>query len=303
MSQETSPFTGQKYGIKRVCSAWDVPRSSLYLHREEGSRTPPRAKEKRGPKPAISDEDLLGYIRTDLALSPFQGEGHRKVWARLRVVSKIRVSAKRVLRIMRDNNLLSPHRTRQGSPIEHKGTIITDKPNEMWGTDGARVFTVNDGWVWLFTAVEHWNSECVGWHVCKIGNRYAALEPISMGLEAIFGSVGPDAARGLSLRMDHGTQYLSDHFLNQLKFWGISASFAFIEQPQTNGVAERFNRTIKEQVIHGRIFKDIEEVRRAVSEFIEKYNRHWMVEKLGYQTPLQARQACEDENADLALAA
>ena len=52
-----------------------------------------------------------------------------------------------------------------------------------------------------------------------------------------------DAPRGLSLRMDHGTQYLSDHFQNQLKYWGISPSFAFIEQPQTNGVAERFIRT------------------------------------------------------------
>jgi len=46
-----------------------------------------------------------------------------------------------------------------------------------------------------------------------------------------------------------GTQYLSDHFENQLKHWGISPSFAFIEQPQTNGVAERFIRTIKDRVI------------------------------------------------------
>ena len=32
------------------------------------------------------------------------------------------------------------------------------------------------------TAVEHWNAECVGWHVCKRGDRFAALQPISMGL-------------------------------------------------------------------------------------------------------------------------
>ena len=90
--------------------------------------------------------------------------------------------------------------------------------------------------------------------------------------------------------MDHGTQYLSDHFLNQITFWGASPSFAFIEQPQTNGVAERFNRTIKEQVIHGRIFKNLEEVRIAVAEFIERYNRFWMIEKLAYMTPRQARE-------------
>ena len=41
----------------------------------------------------------------------------------------------------------------------------------MWGTDGVRVFTVDDGWVWTVAAVDHWNAECVGWHVCKVGNR------------------------------------------------------------------------------------------------------------------------------------
>ena len=99
-----------------------------------------------------------------------------------------------------------------------------------------------------------------------------------------------DAGRGLSLRMDHGTQYLSDHFQNQLKYWGIHPSFAFIEQPQTNGVAERFNRTLKEQVIHGRIFRTVEELRTAVRRFVELYNRKWRIEKRGYLSPIEARE-------------
>ena len=115
----------------------------------------------------------------------------------------------------------------------------------MWGTDGVRVFTVDDGWGWIFTAVEHWNAECVGWHVCKRGDRFAALQPISMGLAGLYGSTEAGAARGLALRMDHGSQYLSDHFTNQIKFWGIQPSYAFVAEPQTNGVAERFNRTLK----------------------------------------------------------
>ena len=76
---------------------------------------------------------------------------------------------------MRQNQLLSPHRGRQGEGVAHDGTIITASPNVMWGTDGARIFTVDDGWVWIFSAIEHWNAECVGWHVCKTGDRYAAL--------------------------------------------------------------------------------------------------------------------------------
>ena len=75
-------------------------------------------------------------------------------------------------------------------------------------------------------AVEHWNAECVGWHVCKRGDRFAALQPISMGLARLYGSTSAGAARGLALRMDHGSQYLSDHFTNQIKFWGIQPSYA-----------------------------------------------------------------------------
>ncbi len=112
------------------------------------------------------------------------------------------------------------------------------------------------------------------------------------------GSVAADAGRGLALRMDHGTQYLSDHFLNQLKHWGISPSFAFIEQPQTNGVAERFIRTLKEQVIYGRVFRNLQEVREAVRRFVNTYNREWLVEKNGYQSPWQAQANWLAQNSD-----
>jgi transposase InsO family protein len=159
----------------------------------------------------------------------------------------------------------------------------------MWGTDGTKIFTLDDGYVWLFSAVEHWSAECVGWHVVKHGTRYAALEPIAMGLHNIYGSVPAGVARGLSLRMDHGTQYLSDHFLQQIRFWGIQPSFAFVCEPETNGVAERFNRTLKEQAIYGRLFRNIHEVRSAVADFIEQYNQHWLIAKLGYRSPAQAR--------------
>jgi len=189
---------------------------------------------------------------------------------------------------MRENNLLSPHRVVQGQPKKHDGKIITAAPNIMWGTDSTKVFTSEEGWCWLFTAVEHWNAECVGWHVSKNGDRFAALQPLSMGIKARFGAVGSAAARGLVLRMDHGTQYLSEHFQNQIKFWGITPSFAFVAEPQTNGVTERFNRTLKEQVIYGRQYRTIEEVRSAIADFVDRYNQTWLVEKLGFRSPRQA---------------
>ena len=294
MSATTSAATGRRYGIQRVCQAWDRPRASLYARQtREHQRQEGQEPARRGPKPTVSDAQLLAAIHTDLARSPFRGEGHRKVHARLRIMDGIRVARKRVLRVMRAHGLLSPHRGRQGGAPVHDGTVVTQAPNVMWGTDGVRVFTLDDGWVWIFAAVEHWNAECVGWHVCKIGSRFAALEPIAQGLGRIYDSTAADVARGLALRMDHGSQYLADHFLNQIRYWGIRPSFGFVEEPETNGVAERWNRTLKEQAIHGRVFQHLEDVRAAVAEFVEQYNQSWRLEKLAYHTPNEAREEYE----------
>ena len=137
---------------------------------------------------------------------------------------------------MRENNLLSPHRCRRRGGNPHDGEIITHAPNLMWGTDGVRVFTVDDGWGWIFTAVEHWNAECVGWHVCKRGTA-AGAPPDAREQSALAPSLPPP------------------------------------------------------QIIHGRIYRNIAELRDAVRDFVELYNAQWIVEKNGYLSPAQARQA------------
>ena len=105
MSAATSPTSAESYGVERVCRIFETPRSTYYAHLELVPilRPPP---ERRGPKPKVSDDELLEYIEADLKSSPFHGEGHRKVWARLRVLRDVRVSAKRVLRVMREIKLL-----------------------------------------------------------------------------------------------------------------------------------------------------------------------------------------------------
>ena len=292
MSRTISAGIGKPYGVERVCRIWEQARSAFYDRRKRARKAAQGIRPgRRGPRPTVADEVLVELIGRDLARSPFQGEGHRKVWGRLHFGQGVSVSRKRVLRLMRENRLLSPHRGRQGQPRAHDATIATEAPNQMWGTDATKVFTVDDGWVWVFCAVEHWNAECVGWHVTKEGSRYAALEPISQGVTKLYGSLAADVARGLALRMDHGTQYLSDHFVNQVRFWGIKPSFAFVSEPQTNGVVERFNRTLKEQAIYGRAFRNIEEVRQSVGRFVDVYNAQWRVEKNGFVSPLAARDA------------
>ena len=96
---------------------------------------------------------------------------------------------------------------------------------------GIRIETLDQGWVWVFSAVDHFDACCVGIQAVKIGNRFAALQPIAQGLLAEFGATGADAGRGLALRMDHGTQYTANDFLNQVKFWGVAPSFALVAEP------------------------------------------------------------------------
>ena len=134
MSATTSAATGRCFGIQRVCQVWERSRSALYARRARAHHHRLGAgPARRGPPPRQSDAQLLAAIRTDLARSPFHGEGHRKVHARLRILDGIRVARTRVLRVMRTHGLLSPHRGRQGAAKTHDGRVITQAPNGCRG--------------------------------------------------------------------------------------------------------------------------------------------------------------------------
>ena len=248
-------------------------------------------KKKRGPVPGLSDEDLLEAIKHVIATSKFKGEGHRKVWARLKRAHSISVGRNRVLRLMREAKILSPHRCVQGKAKTHDGKIVTDVPNDMWATDAVKIWTENDGWIWYFGVTDHWNSECLGWHVTKRGDRHAAMEALRNAVRTGCGSLTPGIARGISLRPDHGSVFTANEYRNEAKYWGFGFSYALVGEPETNGVEERFHRTMKEQCIHGRIFKDVEEVRLTIEAFVEDYNDEWLLAKLSYRSPREARKA------------
>jgi transposase InsO family protein len=63
-----------------------------------------------------------------------------------------------------------------------------------------------------------------------------------------------------------------------------------------SGVIERLFRTLKEQIIHGRVFRTIDEVREAICEFVARFNAEWMVEKNAHLSPLDARAVRLDTN-------
>jgi len=288
MSHTLSASTNKPYGVARVARVWDVARSSFYAARSRAASAVVPLK--RGPKTDFTDEQLTDHIRTVIQKSPFFGEGHRKIWARLRLAG-IRTSKRRVLRLMRAAELLGPaRRPAVVNSNPHAGTIISEQPNQLWGTDATAAVTMAEGQVTIFAAIDHYTAECVGIHAVKRATRFEALEPIRQGLRDHFGAFRRGIGAGLRLRHDHGSQYMSDDFQKELRFVGIESSPAFVRQPEGNGCIERFFRTLKEQLLWIRHFDDVEQLQAALLHFKENYNRGWLIQRLNFRTPSQARQ-------------
>ena len=276
----------------RACRRWDVARSPHYARQAGSHRSTPPCR--RGRKPMLPDEALGARIRDVLALGEacgLRGEDYRKVWARLRHRG-VAVSKERVRRLMRTYGLQAPHRTGNvWGPQVHDGSLIPEGPNRMWGTDATQVYTRQEGLATVFVAVDHFVGDVVGLHAARPGTRFEALEPIHQGIREHGGPPAEGGTEGLVLRHDHGPQYMSHAFQQELRFLGIESSPSFIRAPEGNGVAERFIRTLKEQLLWVRTFETVEELRQALQEFKERFNRHWLLQRHGYATPSQVRAA------------
>ena len=290
MSGALSPATGRTYGLARVTRVWRLSRATVYRHRRAagGAAAVRSVAARRGPIGACPDAELVGHIRRQILASRLHGEGYRKIWARLRFAG-VRTSARRVRRLMGQHGLLAPHRVGRPAARAHDGTITTAAVDVMWGTDMTETVTLAEGRARVFVALDHCSGECVGSHAAPSGNRFEALEPIRQGVLRHFGGIGPDVARGLALRHDHGSNYMSRDFQGEIRFLGIEGSPSFVREPEGNGVAERFIRTLKENFLWVHTFGTIEDLRRALRDFVAHYNATWLVARHGYRTPDQIR--------------
>jgi len=132
--------------------------------------------------------------------------------------------------------------------------------------------------------------------------RVEALEPLRQGVRACFGAFAEEIAGGLKLRHDpmrgcgdpaphRGSQFVADDYQRELAFLGIASSPAFVREPEGNGCVERFIRTLKENLLWVHRFATVEDLRLALHAFKDTYNRTWIVERHGYQTPAAVRAA------------
>jgi putative transposase len=293
MSRVSSPSRDRTYGVARVCRAWGVARATVYRHlgaaaADNDLQPPSGAIRRRGPVGACPDAELVARIAAEIETSPFHGEGYRKIWARLRHKG-IRTAARRVRRLMKEYGLQAPHRVRPSREHAHDGTIVTERVDDVWGTDMTQTVTTGEGRAYVFVAVDHCNGEIVGIHAAHSATRFEALEPVRQGVAIHFGAIAAATAKGLTLRHDHGSNYMADDFQREIAFLGIESSPSFVRQPQGNGVAERAIRTLKENLLWVRSYATVEALRQGLLDFAALYNAKWLRERHGYKTPNQIR--------------
>lgn len=273
--------------LKTVCRVAGVSRSAaLEQRRRRGASEPVRRRP--GPVGAMSDRELLAEIRQVLADSPFVGEGHRKVWARLRRRG-VRTSRKRVLRLTREAGLLAPTaRVRKRAARLHEGTITVEVPDTLWATDATEAWS-GEGRSAVFAIIDHASGEAWADAALRM-DRFAAADLLREVCTERFGSVERAVASGLALRYDGGPCFRSQHYQTEIDHLGIARSPAYHYEPETNGCVERFIQTLKEQLLWIERFESFEQLRCAVRDFARLYNREWLLERHGYRTPAEARE-------------
>ena len=289
MTGQQDPDTKRYYSTRMILHLLNRSPSAYY----SGLKQPTKSAKsrKRGPVTCISDDELLGLVRSIIRTDMFHGTGYKKIHSRINRQLRekgLSIGKNRVFRLMQLHNLLGKVPGGSGSSRIHDGKITTEKPNEMWGTDGKKFWTKQDGWCWLFDTVDHFNSEIVGWNAVTLGDRFEAARSVQNAVTNRYGSLDNAIASGLKIRSDLGSQYTSDYFMDCMSHLGIEISFSWAHSPECNGVIERFHRTIQEQLFDLHDFETLEVAIQAIELFVSNYNKLWILERLGYRSPLEA---------------
>lgn len=263
-------------------------------------RTKVDQKQKPGPIPKHTDAEILGYIKDYLESPLFYMEGYKKLKVRLKEEYNVNVGKERLRRILSENGLLC-HQEKRVNPVryEHTGRIITERPNELWGMDIKEMLSCI-GKVYLFDIIDHYNSEIKGWYVSFNCTAQLGLEALRNAVRDEFGHITKNICteQGLKLRVDHGTQFDAKIFNSELIFLGIEKSSAFVRSPQSNGIIERFHRTLKEQLLIDPSIQNLDDIKQIIANFVTRYNQKWLLHRLNLRSPLDVKHILPSGNTE-----
>ena len=277
--------------MERQCQLAEVSRAGFYRYLQQT---------------APEQADLLLRARLqELAVAHHRLRGYRMLTALLRREGRV-VNHKRVLRLMREDNLLSLRRMRYvfTTDSRHNWPIYANLArhvtltglNQLWVAD-ITFIRLRSEFIYLAVVLDAYSRRVIGWDLGRTLHAELAIRALQMAL-----SERTWKAEELIHHSDQGVQYASSDYTQILDQAEIQISMSRRGNPYDNARAERFMRTLKEEEVHGTEYRDLEDARGRIGEFLEQvYNRQRLHSALRYLTPEefeQASQAKESDGAD-----
>jgi len=253
---------------------------------------------KPGPKTRFSDEQVLTAVKDFLKTPLFHSEGYKKLKVRL-AQQGILIGKERLRRLLGANELLRWARPgNNGASRTHNGIIITQKPNKMYACD-IKEWKCKDGKFYMFSVIDHFNDEIISNLNTLQATNVEATQVLRMALKKRFNTLEKGSCKdiGLSYRTDNGSQFACKNFKQEAAFLGLNLSPAFVRSPQSNGIIERYHRTIKEQLYHKLKKASFQEACALIGQFVKDYNQHWLIHRLKLKSPIAYRLEFEAKQA------
>jgi putative transposase len=260
-------------GVERMCEGAGVSRAGFYRYLQQVSP---------------EEEDMAARDEMQRIALSNRFYGYRRVTAMLRRQGMV-VNHKRVLRLMREDNLLSLRRRKfiVTTDSAHRMSIYPNLAryleltaiNQLWVSDITYI-SLGSEFVYLAVILDGYSRRVLGWALSRTLDRSMALLALERALQ------GRPAKPGLVHHSDRGSQYCSEDYIAMLEEHGMVASMSRAGNPFDNAMCESFIKTLKSEQIAYVKCSTMEELEAAIEDFIEMvYNKVRLHSALGYQSP------------------
>jgi len=204
---------------------------------------------------------------------------------------------------MREDNLLSLRRKKHVFTTDSAHTLpiypnlarhaTLTAPNQLWVAD-ITFIRLRSEFIYLAVVLDAYSRRVIGWDLGRTLHAGLAIRALQMALRERSWK-----AEGLIHHSDRGIQYASSDYTGLLERGEIQISMSRRGNPYDNARAERFMRTLKEEEIYGGDYRNLEDARARIGEFLEQtYNRQRLHSALRYLTPEEFEQASIAKESD-----
>ncbi len=276
--------------INFVCLSLGLNRSSVQYQQGQG---------KQNQQARDLDDNLIRDEIEKLINKPASSRyGYRPMTKQLRrdgfKINGRFVNHKRVLRIMRENNLLceikklfinttdSAHNLKKYSNLIKKENVEVTKPDQVWASDITYI-KLPEGFVYLAVIIDLFSRKVIGYCLSRHIDADLVITALKMAIKERKIS---SANNKLIHHSDQGVQYCSNDYINLLDFHGIRVSMSSPGSPWQNGFAESFFKTLKSNEVYLNDYQNIYEAKQNLFKFIDQiYNQERLHSSLGYLPP------------------